>query len=225
MPVRLLSGAAAQAAASQATEGSDMTERARPSRIARLGRYAARRIARPLIGLPGHRVLREACRGAGHAIRPKRIDRGDLVQGYRGRHADGGRARFRAAAAQAGLDEAALDCLAAIRRRHARAACAAAAVLLVAGAALPFIAQERAAALAGLGFGPLILASLATALRSDFAAWQIGQRRFGGFAEYAGQRWSGVRDGASELPEANPEEDCGSGGVPAQTEEAESETG
>ena len=221
MPVRLMGGAAAQAAAPQATEGSDMTERARPSRIARLGRYAARRIARPLTGLPGHRVLREACRGAGHAIRPKRIDRGELAQGYRGRHADGGRARFRAAAAQAGFEEAALDRLAAIRRRHARAACAAAAVLLLAGVALPFIAQERAAALAGLGFGPLVLASLATALRSDFAAWQIGQRRFGGFAEYAGQRWSGGRDRASELTEVDPGENCGSGGVSAQAEETE----
>lgn len=202
-----------------------MTERARPSRIARLGRYAARRIAGPLTGLPGHQALREACRGTGEAIRPKRLERGDLAQGYRGRHADGGRARFRAAAAQAGLDEAALDRLAASRRRHAGAACAAAAALLIAGVALPFLAQDRAATLAGLGLGPLVLAMLAMALRSDYAAWQIGQRRFGGFAEYAGLRSSSGRARASESPETASEDDCGSGDVPAQAEETESEAG
>ena len=202
-----------------------MTERARPSRIARLGRYAARRIAGPLTGLPGHQALREACRGTGEAIRPKRLERGDLAQGYRGRYADGGRARFRAAAAQAGLDKAALDRLAACRRRHARAACAAAAVLLVAGVVLPFLAQDRAATLAGLGLGPLVLAMLAMALRSDYAAWQIGQRRFGGFAEYAGLRSSSGRARASESPEAASEDDCGSVDVPAQAEETEPEAG
>ena len=216
-------------AASPLTEESDMAERARPSRIARLGRYAARRIAGPLTGLPGHQALREACRGTGDAIRPKRFEQGDLVQGYRGRHADGGVARFRAAAAQAGLDEAALDRLAASRRRHARAACAAAAALLIAGVALPFLAQDRAAVLAGLGFGPLVLAVLATALRSDYAVWQIEQRRFGGFSEYAGLRWSGGGARALESPDGASEGDCGStcesGGVPAQTEETESEAG
>ena len=209
-----------------------MAERARPSRIARLGRYAARRIAGPLTGLPGHQALREACRGTGDAIRPKRFEQGDLAQGYRGRHADGGRARFRAAAAQAGLDEAALDRLAASRRRHARAACAAAAALLIAGVALPFLAQDRAAVLAvlaGLGFGPLVLAVLATALRSDYAVWQIEQRRFGGFSEYAGLRWSGGGARALESPDGASEGDCGStcesGGVPAPTEETEFEAG
>ena len=215
-----------------------MTEGKGPSRIARFGRYAARRITGPLAGLPGHRALREACRCTADAIRPTRLERGDLMRGYRGRHADGGGARFRAMAVQAGLDEAALDHLAARRSQHARAAGAAAAALLIAGVALPFVAQDRVVALAGLGFGPFVLALLATALRSDYAAWQIERRRFGGFAEYAGRRWSGGCTRASKLSEVDLDDDCGfvresdhapaptgEDEVPAQPRETEPEAG
>ena len=177
-----------------------MTKHARPSRIARLGRYATKRLAGPLSGLPGHQALREAARGMGAAMRPKRLDRGDLAQGYRGRHADGGRARFRAIAEGSIHDDDALARLAARQRRHARAVCAATAAALIGGAALPFLAQDRTTALAGLALGPIILAMLATALRSDFAAWQIEQRRFGGFAEYVTMRWTGGRVAQSPDP-------------------------
>lgn len=46
------------------------------------------------------------------------------------------------------------------------------------------LAQDRTAALARLTFGPIVLAMLAMALLSKFAAWQIEQSRFGGFAAY-----------------------------------------
>ena len=60
-----------------------------------------------------------------------------------------------------------------------------------AGAAAPLLAQAGSTTLAGLTFGPPIIAMLMAALQSDHAAWQIGQRRFAGLAEYVRMRWLG----------------------------------
>ena len=76
-------------------------------------------------------------------------------------------------------------------QRHARTACAATAAAALAGAAAPLLAQASPTALAGLIFGPATAAMLAVALRSDWAAWQIGQERFAGLAEYVRMRWLG----------------------------------
>ena len=70
-----------------------------------------------------------------------------------------------------------------------RTACVAAAALALAGAAAPLLAQAGSTTLAGLTFGPPIVAMLMAALQSDHAAWQISQRRFAGLAEYVRMRW------------------------------------
>ena len=53
------------------------------------------------------------------------------------------------------------------------------------------MAQESAAALCGLVFGPAILVLLATAVERDFAAWRIERTRFGSVSEYVVVRWLG----------------------------------
>ena len=75
-------------------------------------------------------------------------------------------------------------------RRPALVACATTAGAL-AGAAGGAMAQESAAALCGLVFGPAILVLLATAVERDFAAWRIEQKRFGVVSEYVAMRWLG----------------------------------
>lgn len=201
-----------------------MTKHTISSRIARLGKYAARRIADLFTGLPGRQALREACRSMGDAIRPKRPERDDPAQGCRGRHADGGRTRFRAVAEESCFDEAALKRLAASRRRNALAFCIAAAAAQISGSALPFLAQDLARALAGLALGPFLFAMLVTAVRADFASWQIEQRRFGDFAEYVAMRWTDGR--VAQSPELACEGDgdgLGEPGAATETAAAASE--
>ena len=63
--------------------------------------------------------------------------------------------------------------------------------MALAGATAPLLAQAGSATLAGLTFGPPIVAMLAAALKSDHAAWQIDQKRFAGLTEYVWMRWLG----------------------------------
>ena len=58
-----------------------------------------------------------------------------------------------------------------------------------AAAAAPLPAHAGPTTLAGLSFGPPIIAMLASALQSDHAAWQIGQRHLADLAEYVRLRW------------------------------------
>ena len=75
-------------------------------------------------------------------------------------------------------------------RRPALVACAATAGAL-AGAAGGAMAQESAAVLCGLVFGPAILVLLPTAVERDFAAWRIERKRCGAVSEYVTMLWLG----------------------------------
>ena len=139
-----------------------------------------------LAKLTNRHTLGKACRGMREAIFAKRVglvassaqdgrDAGDEVQ----RDGDHG-------LAGADFDRHFVD-----NRGVVRTACVAAAALAFAGAAAPLLAQAGSTTLAGLTFGPPIIAMLMAALQSDHAAWQIGQRRFAGLAEYVRMRWLG----------------------------------
>ena len=161
----------------------------RTRRRDRRGRFVSARSGWPfanLAKLTNRHTLGKACRGMREAIFAKRVglnassapdgrDAGDAVQ----RDGDHG-------LAGADFDRHFDD-----NRGGVRTACVAAAALAFAGAAAPLLAQAGSTTLAGLTFGPPIIAMLMAALQSDHAAWQIGQRRFAGLAKYVRMRWLG----------------------------------
>ena len=149
----------------------------------RRGRFVSARS--PLARIANRRAFGKACRGMRNAFFAKRISLGAAAQNER--DADGA-GRHGRETRSAGTE---FERLCVGDQRHARTACAATAAAALAGAAAPLLAQASSTALAGLIFGPATAAMLAVALRSDWAAWQIGQERFAGLAEYVRMRWLG----------------------------------
>ena len=139
----------------------------------------------PLARIANHRAFGKACRNMRNAFFAKRNSLGAAAQDER--DADGA-GRHGRATRSAGTE---FERLCVGDQRHARTACATTAAAALAGAAAPLLAQASSTALAGLIFGPATAAMLAVALRSDWAAWQIGQERFAGLAEYVRMRWLG----------------------------------
>ena len=149
----------------------------------RRGRFVSARS--PLARIANRRAFGKACRNMRNAFFAKRISLGAAAQNER--DADGA-GRHGRETRSAGTE---FERLCVGDQRHARTACAATAAAALAGAAAPLLAQASPTALAGLIFGPATAAMLAVALRSDWAAWQIGQERFAGLAEYVRMRWLG----------------------------------
>ena len=150
----------------------------------RRGRFVSTRS--PLARIANRRAFGKACRNMRNAFFAKRISLGAAAQNER--DADGA-GRHGRETRSAGTE---FERLCVGDQRHARTACAATAAAALAGAAAPLLAQASPTALAGLIFGPATAAMLAVALRSDWAAWQIGQERFAGLAEYVRMRWLGL---------------------------------
>ena len=160
----------------------------RTRRRDRRGRFVSARSDWPFANLAkraDRRNFGEACRSMRRAIFAKRIGLNMPVPN--GRDTDAA-ARRDGKRDPAGVD---FDGLIVNNRRAARATCTAAAAMALAGAAAPLLAQAGSATLAGLTFGPPIVAMLAAALKSDHAAWQIDQKRFAGLTEYVWMRWLG----------------------------------
>lgn len=160
----------------------------KPSRGSRLKAYGLRRISSPEQMKRSSRSFRSAAKHAFEAVRPLKIDRDDLAAGYHGRHADGGRARFREMVAKEGLTPAQLEVA---RKGHLKASLAyLAAGLICVGYSVYLTASAEGAVdlIGGLTVGFLFLPFLALFTRHDFSAWQIGQARFGGFSEYMRSR-------------------------------------
>ena len=149
----------------------------------RRGRFVSTRS--PLARIANRRAFGKACRNMRNAFFTKRISLGAAAQNER--DADGA-GRHGRETCSAGTE---FERLCVGDQRHARTACAATAAAALAGAAAPLLAQASSTSLAGLIFGPATAAMLAVALRSDWAAWQIGQERFAGLAEYVRMRWLG----------------------------------
>ena len=137
----------------------------------------------PLARTANRRAFGRACRDMRKAIFAKRINLDAAAQNERDAEGTGRHGR---ATRSAGAE---FERLCVGDQRHARTACAATAAAALAGVAAPLLAQASPTAMAGLIFGPATAAMLAVALRSDWAAWQIGQERFAGLAEYVRMRW------------------------------------
>ena len=149
----------------------------------RRGRFVSPRSR--LARIANRRTLGRTCRGMRDAIFAKRRNLGAAAQDRRDADSAGWRAcDTRSAGAE-------FERLCVGDQRHARTACATTAALALASAAAPLLAQASLTGLAGLIFGPAAAAMLAVALRSDWAAWQIGQERFADLAEYVRMRWLG----------------------------------
>ena len=149
----------------------------------RRGRFVSTRS--PLARIANRRAFGKACRNMRNAFFAKRISLDAAAQDERDANGAGLHGR---ATRSAGAE---FERLCVGDQRHARTACAATAAAALAGAAAPLLAQASSTALAGLIFGPATAAMLAVALRSDWTAWQIGQERFAGLAEYVRMRWLG----------------------------------
>ena len=147
----------------------------------RRGRFVSTRS--PLARIANRRAFGKACRDMRNAIFARRISLGAAARNER--DADGA-GRHGRDTSSAGAE---FERLCVGDQRHARTACVATAAAALAGAAAPLLAQASPTVLAGLIFGPATAAMLAVALRSDWAAWQIGQERFAGLAEYVRMRW------------------------------------
>lgn len=122
-------------------------------------------------------------RGAREALRPAPLDRTDALNGWTGRHADGGRAAFAEAVAKEGLSHADL---ASRQRDHGILAIIflMAAIFFTIIAVTQMIATGFALALMSLASIVAALLVAALALRHGYSRWQIARRRFGGLREF-----------------------------------------
>lgn len=147
-----------------------------------------RRVRNPELIARSSQNIRGASSSALEAVRPLHFDREDFIAGYRGRHADGGRARFKKMVAEQKLSSEALRELRLYHLRLAALYSVAAWGALVYGLFVMFSADSMLAILGGASVSILFFAFMALCLRHDFSGWQIKVQRFGGFSEYLATR-------------------------------------
>lgn len=133
-------------------------------------------------------VISEGKDGALRSIRPRKAELGDLKTGYTGRYADGGRARFAEMARDRRLDQAGLGQIRADHLKFRTTYAAFGVFCLLAGMASVAFSGTMVTILGGGVFALFAFVFAALAMRADYAAWQIGQRRFGGFRDYLDNR-------------------------------------
>ncbi len=125
---------------------------------------------------------------AAEALKPNVIDRDEILSGYNGRYSDGGRARFATMAHERGLDDNAIDELR-IQRTHAAIIYGVSGIFgFLFGIYMMFTEQDLHLIFSGAGASVAGMTVIALAVRNDFTAWQLSQRRFGGFREYLESR-------------------------------------
>ena len=156
--------------------------------LARVGNWGVSRIRKPELIERSANNVRGATNSALDAVRPAEFDKEDFFAGYRGRHADGGKARFNEMVETRGLAGTQLNMIRAQHLRLALIFVAAAAAALFYGLYMMFTAGELLGIFGGAAVSALFFAFMALSLRHDFAAWQLKVRRFGGFSEYLATR-------------------------------------
>ncbi|MBW3243550.1 hypothetical protein KUV57_12830 [Epibacterium sp. DP7N7-1] len=152
--------------------------------FSRVGRWGLSRIRRPdLIERSAHNV-QGATNSALGAVKPADFDKNEFLAGYRGRHSDGGKARFQEMIKSKQIN---VEQLTFLRKQHLRFALIfvlSAGSSLLYGMYMMFTAVELLGVFGGGAVASLFFAFMALALRHDFSAWQLKARRFGGFSEY-----------------------------------------
>lgn len=160
---------------------------------ARIAGWATGKVRGPEHRAVGRGSLTGGLVAARDMLRPAPLDSGDFMAGLRGRHADGGVARFRAHMREGGTDARELPGIESTHRSISRSY---AAMTLVCVLAAVLYVSRFPGIFSGLGAMVLMLfgfAFLAVSVRHDFAAWQIRVRRFAGFREYLDLRFGGAK--------------------------------
>ncbi|MEP3667729.1 MAG: hypothetical protein ABJN42_13475 [Roseibium sp.] len=159
-----------------------------PGRIRRMSGHFKERVRLGNQAETSRHILSEGKNDALSAIRPNPLDARDALAGLRGRYKDGGRAQFAQMVRDAGLSDQDLEKL---RQGHLkfRLTYGITFVLALAGGMLSVLfSGELITILGGGAFAVLSIVFAALAAKGDYSAWQIGQRRFGGFRDYIENR-------------------------------------
>lgn len=122
------------------------------------------------------------------AVRPQPFSRQEVKDGFRGRYPDGGAARFRELMGEHEVDAPHLN---AIERYHvntSRTFLAMGVFSLLSAFAIMKISDLMPIILGGAGLGLCSLTMLVMAIKFDFTAWQVRNRRIAGFQEYMENR-------------------------------------
>lgn len=152
-------------------------------------RLTASRIRPKDVAGASRHILRQGARGTLESLKPQKVSRQEIMGAIAGRYGDGGRARFAEMVELRQVSDRDIEKLIASNRR---------AVLVFIGGAILFLAIGVGSMIAGVsllsilgGFATSLVSFIfiAIALRADFSAWQLAERRFGGLSEYFDARF------------------------------------
>lgn len=152
----------------------------------RIASWAASKFNGSALGQVNHIMLANL-KATRERARPVELDKQTAIEAYEGRYADGGREKFaEAAAANGWMREDDLDRREKGWRLQARLYFACAPIILLCALAWMFVAPSWFAVMMLMPALLIPLAFLAVAIKADYSAWQIRERRFGGLREYFG---------------------------------------
>lgn len=163
-------------------------------------KYISRRFGNQFINKVGKDSLTGSYQAAKDTLKIKTASREELLGGFYGRYADGGRARFTQMMHMKGIKEDELPGMAAVCRRDALITFAGGVLFLAIGAWSILNAAPAFTFIYTISTMVVSLVLFAVGLRHDFARWQIEQRRFGGFREYFTGKPTGTQDKVSSVP-------------------------
>lgn len=165
-----------------------MSESEKKSIFRKMGGYSINRVQPKAIREASRDSLRSGGGAALKALKPAKLDTGDIRDGLSGRYADGGKARFAEMVAQRDLSEDDLSDLVVVHLRDFRIYGLLAGIFLLIAILLIALTSAQFSAAGGIILSLFSLGAFARAIQSDFAAYQIRQRAFCGFNQYLKRR-------------------------------------
>ena len=169
----------------------DGKEKERRGLLRRIAGYGGRRLGSGAARASIRAGIRENYATVRSQFRIKSTSLAELGMGYRGRHKDGGKARFAKAMQEAGLDATALDTMAERHGRTSLAFHAGAVLFLVLGLVVILRADSLSGVAYGAGTASVSLVFAVMGMRAGYSRWVILNRRFGGLGEYLSGRGTG----------------------------------
>lgn len=166
-----------------------MSEKEKQGFLSRVGTYGKRRVQGGYEHRRSKLNLNASYSLAKEALKPQKITKEEALTAIKGRHEDGGVARF---AEEMATHEIPDEELPIREKEHLRLAYiyAAAAAFSLGFGLYSLFTAEWGFHVAMAAIGPLImLLFTALAARHDYSAWCIRERRFGGLADYLNSRW------------------------------------
>lgn len=157
--------------------------------LSRVRTYGVGRIRDERLFAKSRKNISGAISAIGEAVTPVSADPQDIRKGLSGRYADGGVGRFRAEMGRRNLNGRQLDRIAAGHLRIAMIFLAAASGSFALAAWWMLSGHGLNGFLYGLAIFIAVLVFVALSLRHDYSAWQIRERRFGGFRDYVQGRF------------------------------------